>query len=306
MATDGVKIINGDLAHDTYWGIMDLYDNNAAIKTIKEQFPLIKDAYLDKEDFYHEIFVTAYALAFWEIGQMSDEILNEVKSVIEKGACVKVWTEEYHPKDGKARQRELDKLWKKISQQNIKIRPRKKYRQITNLYFQADDVLTFKLKDTYYRAVICTGIYQYRGRCEYVFVPTTFKGHNKPSVEDLLEYQISGTRIGSGYDKETTLSIQQGVDVFWKLFPEKMDFMPTPPHFFIGLAQDLISHKDIINFKDIFEKIGILKIKDSFKRAGSSGWVADFERFVYRFENVEVQTKTIRHFKFPIRLLCET
>ncbi|MCO6491979.1 MAG: hypothetical protein J5I98_26415 [Phaeodactylibacter sp.] len=26
MATDGPKIIDGDLAHDTYWGIMDKYD----------------------------------------------------------------------------------------------------------------------------------------------------------------------------------------------------------------------------------------------------------------------------------------
>ena len=29
-----------------------------------------------KLDFYHEIFVTAYALAFWEIGELTDEILK--------------------------------------------------------------------------------------------------------------------------------------------------------------------------------------------------------------------------------------
>ena len=34
MATDGVKIIDGDLAHDTYWSIMDLYDKGADIATI--------------------------------------------------------------------------------------------------------------------------------------------------------------------------------------------------------------------------------------------------------------------------------
>lgn len=37
MATDGVKIIDGDTAHDTYWGIMDLYDNGATVETIRTQ-----------------------------------------------------------------------------------------------------------------------------------------------------------------------------------------------------------------------------------------------------------------------------
>lgn len=41
MATDGVKIIDGDSAHDIYWGIMHLYDNGASIKTIRKQFPSI-------------------------------------------------------------------------------------------------------------------------------------------------------------------------------------------------------------------------------------------------------------------------
>ena len=34
MATDGTKIIDGDTAHDTYWGIMDLYDSGAELKMI--------------------------------------------------------------------------------------------------------------------------------------------------------------------------------------------------------------------------------------------------------------------------------
>lgn len=35
MATDGIKIIDGDCAHDTYWGIMDLYDSGADLTTIE-------------------------------------------------------------------------------------------------------------------------------------------------------------------------------------------------------------------------------------------------------------------------------
>ena len=71
MATDGIKIIDGDLAHDTYWGIMDLYDSNVDIATIKTEIPFARSRYGIEEDFYHEIFVTSYALAFWEIGGLA-------------------------------------------------------------------------------------------------------------------------------------------------------------------------------------------------------------------------------------------
>ena len=36
MATDGVKIIDGDLAHDTYEYIMELYDSGASGEIIKK------------------------------------------------------------------------------------------------------------------------------------------------------------------------------------------------------------------------------------------------------------------------------
>ncbi len=76
---------------------------------------------------------------------------------------------------GQSRQKELDKFWKKISQANQKIRPRKKFRKITNFYFQIDDLLTFKLQDGNYRAVICADIEQYRGQYNYIFVPITYE-----------------------------------------------------------------------------------------------------------------------------------
>ena len=36
IATDGVKIIDGDLAHDTYEYIMELYDSGASAEIIKK------------------------------------------------------------------------------------------------------------------------------------------------------------------------------------------------------------------------------------------------------------------------------
>ncbi|WP_163401446.1 hypothetical protein [Flavobacterium fluviatile] len=212
MATDGVKIIDGDTAHDTYWGIMDLYDSEANFETISKEFPLIQADYFD--DFDNEIYVTSCALALWEIGQMTEEKLTYVKSIIDKGACVKIWTEEYDTKEGKARQKELDKFWKKISQPNAKVRARKKYRKITNFYFQPDDLLTFQLKDGNYRAIICSSIDQYRGQCNYILVPTTYNSNKKPTVDDLKDKEILGRQIGSGYDHKLQEKCNQALTEF--------------------------------------------------------------------------------------------
>ena len=84
MATDGPKIIDGDIAFDTYWGIINLYDNDADIETIKSEIPFFRHKYGVDDDFHHEVFVTSYALAFWEIGAMNDEILSEVRLLLRK------------------------------------------------------------------------------------------------------------------------------------------------------------------------------------------------------------------------------
>jgi hypothetical protein len=298
MATDGPKIIDGDLAHDTYWGIMDLYDSNADIEIIQKEIPFVRHVYGIDDDFHHEVFVTSYALAFWEIGAMNDEILNEVRAVIDKGACVKDWTAT-DPKAGKARQKELDKFWKKISQPNLRVRARKKYRLITKLYFQADDLLAFKLKDNYYRAVICARIDQYRGQCNYILVPTTYKSEQRPTPNDLLGYEIAGLKIGSGYDIETTEQQQPGIGELWKLFP-------GGDYFFFGLVQLAVDHKDFIHFKNHFEKIGTLKIKDSFKASGSFGYEENIERFEDIFGDLDQHLKIFGYYKFPVTALCET
>lgn len=296
MATDGVKIIDGDTAHDTYWGIMDLYDSGADFDTIDKEFPIIQADYFD--DFDNEIYVTSCALALWEIGQLTGDKLQYVKSIIDKGVCVKVWTDEYDPKEGKARQKELDKFWKKISQTNTKIRPREKYRKITNLYFQPDDLLTFQLKNGNYCAVICTEIDQYRGQCNYILVPTTYNSRKMPSVEDLKDKEILGRQIGSGYDQQTTREMQPGIDRIW-------DLTGTNCNFFFGVVQLAVDHKDFINFKNKFEKVGSLKIIDGLKKTGSFGYEESFERFETIFGDLENHIKVFQLKKYPVKTLCE-
>ena len=296
MATDGVKIIEGDTAHDTYWGIMDLYDSGANFDIISKVFPLIQFDYFD--DFDNEIYVTSCALARWEMGQMTEEKLTYVKSVIDKGACVKVWTEECDPKEGKARQKELDKFWKKISQTNTKVRARKKFRKITNFYFQPDDLLTFQLKDGNYRAVICASIEQHRGQCNYILVPTTYNSNKKPTVDDLKDKEILGRQIGSGYDQQTTREMQPGINRIWNLNGGNCNF-------FFGVAQHAVDHKNFINFKDKFEKVGTLKIITGLKKMGSFGYEENFERFETIFGDLENHIKVFQYKKYPVKILCD-
>lgn len=297
MATDGIKIIDGDIARDTYEQIMDLYDSDANIETIRKEVPFVKDDYGTDSDFYHEIFVTSYALAFWEIGEMTDEILNEVKRVIDLKAGVKVWTEECDENEGKKRQIELNKLLKKISEPNQKIRKRKKYKLIKNFYFQPDDVLAFQLSDKNYYAVICAKVTQQRGQCTYDLVATTFKGKTKPTIDDLKNCFIAGRKIGSGYDAKTTLSYQPKVDEIWRYI--KQD------NFFFGLSYHLVTHKDIITFKDKFKVVGKLKIKESFKKDGGYGYESSFDRFESIFGDLDNHMKVFGEQKYPVTLLCE-
>jgi hypothetical protein len=297
MATDGVKIIDSDLARDTYDQIMDLYDSDANIDTIKKEIPFVKADYGSDIDFYHEIFVTAYALAFWEIGELTDSILEEVKKVIDLKVGVKVWSTECNENEGKKRQKELEKFLKKISQPNPKIRKRKKYRLIKNFYFHSDDVLTFKLSDQNYYAILCAQITQQRGQCTYDLVATTYKAKTKPTIDDLKSCFIAGRKIVSGYDPKTTISYQPNVDEIWRY--AKQD------NFFFGLSYHLVTHKDIISFKNKFEVVGKLKIKESFKKEGGYGYESSFDRFESIFSDIDNHMKVFGEQKYPVTLLCE-
>ena len=298
MATDGVKIIDGDLAFDTYWGIMDLYDSNIDIASIKKELPFIREEYGREEDFYHEIFVTSYALAFWEIGELSDDVFQEVKLVIDKGAGVIAWTEEAGAKEGKARQKELDKLWKKISQPNTKIRSRKKYRKITNLHFIENDLLTFKLFDNSYRALLCTEVQQYRGECVYWLTPTDYISNIKPTENSIFAWSIFGRTIVCTHSREKLIEANPGIETLWHLYPHEGTFL-------YGYAQIGIDHKDFLAFKNQIEKVGTLKIREGLKSWSSRSGIASFRELENNLKDLKCDESEFGYKAFPVALLYE-
>ena len=306
MATDGVKIIDGDTAHDTYQGIMDLYDSGATIGTIRSKNPFPQADYYD--DFDCEIYTTAYALAMWEIGHMTDDVLQEVKRVIEIGACAKSWTEEYDAKAGKARQKELDKLLTKISSENLKVRKVKKYKTISNFLFDENDVLAFQLTDENYYATILFKIDQYRGHCTYEFGKVLYKGSKFPTLETIADSEIIGRKIPSGHGMDMTsifaMGIEEmmkegGIDEILKREAEKIG------SFVIGMDKTAVHHKHLINFTDNFKKIGQLKIKASYKDTGSYGGASDFNDLTREFADLDNYIKIFKADKFKIADLLE-
>jgi hypothetical protein len=125
MATDGVKIIDGDLAFDIYSTFYEMYNKGESIDALREKYEADKLINLG-ENVDYEICITAYALAFWEIGELTSDLLNEAKQIIAQKATVVDWTNEIGDYAGKARQRELDKFLKKISEPPKRPKKRKK------------------------------------------------------------------------------------------------------------------------------------------------------------------------------------
>lgn len=288
MSTDGVKIIDGDTAYDTYYGIMDLYDSGASIEIIREKIPFNQPDYYD--DFDYEVYTTAYALAVWEIGYITDDILQEVKKVIEKGACVSVWTEHHGEEAGKARQQELDEFWTKISAENKQVRERKVYDKITNLLFEQLDVLVFQLADKSYCATTLFHINQYRGECMYEFGKILFKSNTLPTIDEISGSAIIGKKIPSGHGMDMTaiLSItpeemmkQGGIDEILKREAERTG------SFVIGMDKISVNQNDLINFSDKFQKIGQLKINHNYLETGIMGIATNIDEFTRDFTDLD-------------------
>lgn len=294
MAIDGTKIIDSDLAYDIYGEFMDLYDSDVEVAVIKNKIEVWRKQDLDFVEL--EIFITAYALALWETGNLTDDILNETHQIINEGTGVNMWLQESGELNSQNRKKVLDKFLKKISIPKINPRKRKKFKKIKNFLFEIDDLVTFQVKDNSYRAIILSDIVQYRGECIYQFTATSYMQKEKPTEPLIKNCSIFINKIDCHYDREVVKKMQPGIEKFWDL--DKRFSRP----FMVGLVVDGVEHRDLINFKEKFEVIGKVKIKTSFKKVGSIGYENTFETFSNRYENIiDRQVKTFRYEMIKLR-----
>ncbi|MCE7995646.1 MAG: hypothetical protein HEP71_26950 [Roseivirga sp.] len=295
MATDGTKIIDGDRAHDTYWGIMDLYDRGADLDFIVNEFPIFQEN--NPDTFDNEIYITSCGLAYWEIGLMNSERLAYIKEIISRDACVKEWSK-YSEKDGKSRKAVLKRYLSKIEKTNEKIRKRKKFRKISHLIFNENSVLTCKLSNGEYGAVTCVKVDQYRGSCDYWLVPFTYKSPIKPTLNDIKQSEILGRAIASGFSPEQIKASQPGIENIWNYLKRQQNLQ-------FGFSVHGIEHGDLLKIKDQFEKIGELNILDGLKETGSLAYEDSYEGFNEILLRLNEQIKAFGYQKYPVAIVVD-
>lgn len=184
---DGVGIIDSDFAHDIYNLVMEMYHSGESIENIRNSVNELPSTCCEVD---YEIFTTAYALAMWEIGELTNEQLQSIKEIVEKGASSQ-WSN-IHPNAQKVRQRVLNKFLQKIEQPNLKIKKRKKYKKIKFL-FSKGEILAIKINNRY-RCVIFDTLYQYKNDAYYSFVVTTYNSDIQPTAENILAEEIPVTK----------------------------------------------------------------------------------------------------------------
>ncbi|MBT9393499.1 hypothetical protein KLP40_10030 [Hymenobacter sp. NST-14] len=251
MATDGVKIIDGDHAHDVYHTFMDLYDAGASLPEIAAAVEPLNVG----DDVDTEIFVTAYALALWEIGELNEAVRAGVAEVIERGAFATYLTEqEGLPAEGRRRYKVLERFWQKINQPNPRIRKRRNYKPAKTFIFNDGDVLAFQLPDGSYRATIMAQLESRRNRHMYQFITTTYHGIKRPTMEDIMTSKAVGRWLRSS------------TDAMWGL-----DFILAGPKPLRAYAQE-------------FERIGTITIEPDLMRYSSYCYATDFQEFTNHYQ----------------------
>jgi hypothetical protein len=272
MATDGVKIIDSDWAHDIYSTFMDMYDLGLSIDAIKNEVEKLGENSVD--DFEHEIYFTTYCLALWEIGELDKSKFDELIKVVSKEACANYYKTELNDSFFKARLKETSKLITKLSNQNSKIRKRKKNKLVTKFHYNPGDVLAFKGFDNLYHFTYLLFITQYRGECVYHFIPIIFESEDLVPVEEVLKNKIAGRKIVS------------------TLEPEGYNY---------GLDSSGVIHKDLFDYKNNFTVIGNFQVLEKYKRLGSQGGSRNWQEFSKWHEQIKLNIKAFNMSPFEIQ-----
>ena len=226
MAIDGVKIIDSDDGYDIYNSIVERYkDGENADKIIADI--LSDENNFCTDDFYREIYWTAFAYSLWKIGHLPDDIRDRALKIIKKGAD-RFWLEI----DSKAlsqRQKVLDKLAVQLQTENPKPIKVPKSRVKRKPYFKKGDVLAVKFKNEY-GLIFISKVDQTPRKIEYHLACTNLLQKEKPNMDDFLNSQIACSKHGIKYWIDTDC---------W------------------------FNHKDLGMLLDNIEKIGQVELEDS-------------------------------------------
>ncbi len=278
MAIDGTKIIDSDLGHDIYNEFLGLYDSGVEVADIRKKLDVWRGDILDEEEF--EIFITVYALALWEIADLDEGTLNEVRRTISEKAGYRMWLKESGVEDAKEREKILNRFLTKISTPKKTVRKRKRYNPVQKLLFEDNDVVMFQVSDGSYRAAIMVKTQIVRRNLVYCFAKTSFGGDEAPTEADIRVSSVFIHKMQTFYSESQIKIDQPGIEKFWR-----RDKTSTNS-FMLSMSFELIEHRDLIKFYRELKVVTQFKILEGYKVTGCFGYCLDFETLAARFEDL--------------------
>lgn len=192
MSVDGADILESDLAHDIYNNILDLYDSNISIDDIFGRISVFEQELTDETDV--EIYLSASALALWEIGQLDEQRVRRLSSLMESGEIVMRWQQFTDSDFARTREKALSRLLRKVGTPRKNPRKRKAHGIVKHKLFELGDCVQVTSENAVHSGVICK-IHEHRGHCEYfILVMAPIEG---TAVKSFVEGSFFGQRIPS-------------------------------------------------------------------------------------------------------------
>ena len=199
MAIDGVDIIASDVGYDIYNYIVETYKEGESVDKIIATI-LEDEATYCIDDFYTELYWTAFAHSLWKIGHLPEEIKQKALAIIQKGA-----NEAWLKIDEEAlsqRQKVLNKLAKQLSRENPRPLKVPKPKTKRKPYFSVGDVFTVKF-ETEYGVLFVSAVDESPRKIEYHLACTRLLKKTKPTMDDFLQSQIACGKLNTAYCLKT-------------------------------------------------------------------------------------------------------
>lgn len=185
MGTWNASIFGNDTSLDTKEEFFQRYNRGEEVSDIKKSFVLE----LDDDDKYNTMFALAHCL--WEVGELDEDFLEEVKAIIAGGEDLKIQESlGADTKFIKQRSRHLEKFLEKICVKKEKPKKRVAPPVPVESKYKNGAVMLFQYEDGMWGAVIAVEGKFFDKETYYSYIQTDIKQSVKPTMEDVLKAHI--------------------------------------------------------------------------------------------------------------------
>lgn len=185
MGTWDATIFGNDTSLDIKEEFFERYNQGEDANTIKNDLTMD----LDDDDRYNVLFALAHCM--WEVGQLDDGFLLEIKEIIDKKEDLALAQElDADSKFLKQRSAHLDKFLEKISVKKEKPKKRIAPPVPVESKYRNGAVMVFQFEDGMYGALIAVDGAFFDKETYYAYLQTDIKMTRKPTMEDVRSARI--------------------------------------------------------------------------------------------------------------------